>query len=395
MTLLAKARSGGTLGVLAALLLLASSARASAPYMGVDTWYAYNSNIDESVVVKLADATVRSGLRALGYRYVWLDAGWWEGARDSQGNIVVDPAQWPRGLGWLAAYIHSRGLRAGIYTETGDNACKNGGALGHVQQDIDAFAAWGFDALKADYCGDLARLHRDPRVVYGEFAQAIRNDRPRRRILLNVTNADVWSRYKYTAFASWTFAPRIAGSWRTSGDLSWPGHITFAHVLRNIDDDARHPDVAGHGHWNDPDYLTPTMLPASEAQTQVSMWAILAAPMMVSADIPSLSPRLLRMIGNREVLAISQDPRGVQGRAVGHRGHVEVWVKPLVRGARAVALLNRGRTLSRVELTGAMIGLTGRLVIRDVWAHAATRASRITVTVGPHGTALFRVRALG
>lgn len=373
-------------------VLAPTAAHASAPYMGVDTWYAFGAQIDEANVVQLVDATATSGLERAGYRYIWLDAGWWEGARNADGSISVDPSQWPHGMAWLAAYIHSRGFRAGIYEETGDTACRSGGALGHVQQDINTFAAWGFDAVKVDYCGDEASLLRNPRVVYGQFEQAIADDQPHRPIMLNACDPDVWSAYPLTSFDAWSYAPELgAGSWRTSTDLSWPGGVSWAHLLRNIDDDARHPAVAGNGHWNDPDYLAPTLFSGAQARAQFTMWAILAAPMMLSANVNQLPPWILAMATNREMLAISQDPRGVQGRAVERIGQVQAWVKPLANGYEAVALLDRGARAERVTVQPRTLGLRGILAVRDVWTGKAWSAKRITLTVSATSARLLLV----
>jgi alpha-galactosidase len=142
--------------------------------MGVDTWYAFGPAVNEQAILSLTDDVVIDGLQAAGYRYIWLDGGWWGGARDADGNMAVDPAQWPHGMQWVAAYIHSKGLLAGIYTDAGSNGCGGGneGSYDHYQQDVDTFATWGFDAIKLDNCGGTA-MQADPRLLYGQFAQAI------------------------------------------------------------------------------------------------------------------------------------------------------------------------------------------------------------------------------
>jgi alpha-galactosidase len=380
------------LALFVTLLPVPHTSSAAAPYMGVDTWYAFHADIDEQQVVALTDAVADSGLEAAGYRYVWLDAGWWLGARDAGGTIVVDPAQWPHGMTWLTAYIHSKGLRAGIYTDVGHAACSNGGSLGHFQRDVDTFAAWGFDAVKADFCGADA-LHLSPQKVFTSFARAIADDVPHRSMILNVCNANIWSSsYPRTAYASWSYAPSIAASWRTGTDLSWPKALTWAHVLRNIDADARHPGAAGDGHWNDPDYLTPTYLPPAEARAQFTMWAILAAPLMVSADISQLPPATIAMLTSRGAIAISQDSLGVQGRPVARHGSIQVWVRPLQDGSKAVAVLNRGSRPASVTVSGAAIGLRARrLVVRHIWTDRQATVRRIRSTVPGRSAELLRV----
>lgn len=377
------------------------TAEAMTPYMGVDTWYAYGPNIDETTVVDLVNATVSRGLKAAGYRYVWLDAGWWHGARDGNGDIVVDRTQWPHGMAWLASYIHAKGLRAGIYTDAGTTGCSNGGSYGHYQADVDTFAAWGFDALKVDYCGGRS-MHLDARASYSAVAQAILHDRPHRKILFEISNGVVPNEYGRgnppyadSAYASYLFGPSIANSWRTGPDVGTPGAVGFLQVLRNLELDAKHPKVAGRGHWNDPDYIVPDegMTPA-QARAQFTMWAIVAAPLMVSEDVSTMPARTVAMLTNRNAISISQDPLGIQGRMVVREGLAEVWVKPLAGGERAVAFLNLGPAQARAFATAAMIGLrhARAFEVRDVWRHRTSSAGpRIRVEVPAEGAVLLRV----
>lgn len=376
-----------------------------APYMGVDTWYAFGTSINERTVVKFARTVVRDRLQSADYRYVWLDGGWWNGTRDATGNVVTSPSQWPHGMAWLVSYIHSLGLHAGIYTDAGASDCGGGkaGSYGHYQQDVNMFAAWGFDAVKVDFCGGDF-LHADPRVLYGQFAQAIAADEPRRAITLNICDAAEpghyarsWPTYEDSAFDTWSFAPAIATSWRTSYDVGAPGHVPFKNVLHNLDAAAAHPEVAGRGHFTDPDYLAPGQgMSFTESRAQFSMWTVLTAPLMLSTNPASLSPAMLAMLKNPEAIAISQDPNGIQGARVALEGAAELWVKPLAKGQKAVAFLNRSRVPVRAYATGGMIGLPGasRLAVRDVWAHQTTvQTGALRATVPAHGAALLRVAA--
>ena len=375
----------------------------AAPYMGVDTWYAFGSGIDEQTIVRFADEVVSDGLKAAGYRYVWLDGGWWNGSRDADGNIAVDPAQWPQGMAWLVSYIHSQGLLAGIYTDAGASGCSGSqaGSYGHYQQDMDTFAAWGFDAVKVDFCGGDA-LGLDPRAAYGEIAQAIQNDQPERAMLLNVCNAAEPGHYggdapsfADSAFDSWSFAPDIATSWRTSYDIGWPGNVPFSRVLHNVDADADHPQAAGRGHFNDPDYIVPGEgLSAAELRAQVTMWSVLMAPMIVSGNLGSLSAQARQTLENPEVIAVDQDPRDVQGIRVATERATEVWVKPLARGQKAVALLNPSGSAAVASITGAMLGWprARHLIVRDLWQHVTTRdRATVRVSVPADGAVLLRV----
>jgi alpha-galactosidase len=365
------------------------------PYMGVDTWYDFYQSIDQQKVVDMVNTTIHRGLRAAGYRYIWLDAGWWYGQRNAKGRIVLNRRQWPRGMAWLTHYIHSHGLLAGIYTDMGEKACNNGGSVGHYQQDVNQFAAWGFDAIKGDSCG-AAPLNMIPQVYFTRFARAIQHDTPHRRMILNVCNGDPRNNvHAMSAMDDWAWAPRVATSWRTYDDLGWPHGITWAHLLRNISYDARHPGAAGHGHWNDPDYLVPGNLPAEQAQAQFTMWLILAAPLMISADIGTLPASTVHMLTNRQALAISQDRLGRQGRDVYKEGNLQLWVRPLADGSRAVAVLNQATTPGSISFTGRRIGLKGRrFTVREIWQRRTFRAGAMRFKVPGTSALLLRITPL-
>lgn len=373
------------------------------PYMGVDTWYAFGRNIDQAVVVGLANAVVKRGLKAAGYRYIWIDSGWWNGARDGLGQMIVDSRQWPRGMKWLVQYIHSKGLLAGIYTDAGKVGCAGGGSYGHYQGDVDTFASWGFDAVKVDFCGGHA-MHLNARVAYHRFDSAIEHDRPHRPMTFAIADGVVTSAsihrapiYARPAYAFYRFAPAIAASWRTGPDLGWPGHVEFDWVLRNIALDARHPQVAGNGHWNDPDYLVPDQgMTPGEARAQFTMWVMLAAPLVLSDDVSTMSEQMVRILTDGQAITINQDPLGIQGHKVHRERSVEVWVKPLVGGAQAVAFLNQGSRHVAARATPAMLGITRRqtVLVQDVWNHWSGRmAGPIPVVVPAHGAVLLRVAA--
>lgn len=378
---------------------------ASTPYMGVDTWYAFGTAINEQTIVELANAMVSSGLRAAGYRYLWIDGGWWTGTRDAQGNIVVDPAQWPHGMQWVVAYIHSMGLLAGIYTDAGNIACGKvvhpAGSYGRYQQDVDTFASWGFDAVKVDFCGGDS-LHLDPAATYRAFGEAILNDEPRRPMLFNICNAGLPNEYgaglpsySESAYSSYTYGPAIANSWRTGPDLGIPGDVQYPQVISNFELDATHPGAAGPGHWNDPDYLVPNagMTPA-EAQSEFTLWVVLAAPLVVSADVMTMPEWTRAMLINRAAIAIDQDPLGVQARLVSRSGGTEVWTKRLSGRAGAVAVLNQGLQPATVRLTRGMLGVpaTRPYSVLDVWADRTFVAGGpVLVSVAPGTAVLLRV----
>ena len=380
-----------------------AAALAARPYMGWDTYFAFGGAYSEATVLGQASELISLGLRRRGYRYVWLDVGWWQGARTASGQISINRRQWPHGLAWLTGTLHAAGLLAGIYTDAGRHGCGGAGqgSAGHYQQDVDTFAAWGFDAVKLDFCGGAEEQLR-PASAYASFHAAIAASVPRRPLLLSICNFLQPGQYTEdrpalaeSAFSSYTFGPSVGNSWRTDTDVGFPGRVSFTNVLRNMDADAAAPQAAGPGHWNDPDYLAPGQgMSAAQFRTQLSMWSILAAPLMISADLSRIGPASRTAVSNGEVIAIDQDPAGVQGTLLSSSGEGQVWVKPLSDGSRAVALLNRGSARVRIGTSAAAIGMPpgGGYLVRNVWTRA-TRPSRgpIAAAVGGYSTVLLRV----
>ncbi|BFO18096.1 NPCBM/NEW2 domain-containing protein [Streptomyces sp. KM77-8] len=376
------------------------------PYMGWNTYYALGGDPTEAEIRSTADFLVSSGLRDTGYEYVWIDGNWAATTpRSSAGDLVPNPDQFPNGLKPLVDYIHSKGLKAGIYTDAGPYVPgKCGlGSHGYYQRDANQFAAWEFDAVKVDYlCGIAADL--DPKTVYTEFAKALRNNASRRPMLFNLCNpvtSPDWGDYpeEQQSTHSWSYAPEIAQSWRTYTDVGFVGEIKFKDVLRNYDANARHPEVAGPGHFNDPDYLGPELgMSDEEFRTQMSLWSVAAAPLVIGSDVRELSETSLGILQDRDVLAINQDTAGVQAVRVGPAGTTETWVKRLADGDRAVLLLNRGDSAATLTTSARSVGLTGkRFTLEDVWTDRVTEsAGTISAAVPAHGAALFRVgRAAG
>ncbi|HUE26930.1 MAG TPA: glycoside hydrolase family 27 protein, partial [Solirubrobacteraceae bacterium] len=351
----------------------------------------------------VARSLIDRGLAKAGYRIVWLDFGWATGARDRHGELIVDRRQWPHGLRWLTAWLHRNGLLAGIYTDAGASGCsgRGVGSLGHYQQDADAFAAWGFDAVKVDFCG-AGQAHLAPQPAYTAFARALAANTSHRQMLLNVDNFWVPGQVDGTrpsladsAYSNYRWAPRIAQSWRTDTDIGFTKQIEFVNVLRNLDHDAARPAAAGPGHWNDPDYLGPGLgMTPAEARAQLSMWAIVAAPLILGSDPRTLSEENVRMLSNPAVIAVDQDPLGLQGRPITETGAGQVWVKPLTGGSQAVALLNRGPAALRIGTTARKLGLprARSYELQDLWAGTdTTTAGAIGARVAGHSAALYRV----
>ena len=383
---------------------------AATPYMGWDSYLAQLSSAGEASILEQADRLKRTGLEAEGYRLIWLDSGWWQGQRDAHGNLIVSATEWPHGIAWLATVLHANGFELGLYTDAGPTGCGvNGGLYGHNQQDINTFAAWGVDAIKVDWCGGAA-ARLTPSKAYADVHQAIANNASHRQMLLNICNflqpgqGPTAPAIANSAFVSYTFGPTTGNSWRTDTDVGGPGDVPFSSVLRNMDADSTSPLAAGPGHWNDPDYLAPDQtMTAAQFQSQFSMWAILAAPLMVSDNMATMTGASLAIISNRQAIAIDQDPAGVQGWLVNNTtvGNTQVWVRPLAGGDVAVALLNRGTPAAPVSTTIAALTASGAPLppasvynVLNVWTNQrSTTTGAITATVAPYSTVLLRIAA--
>jgi alpha-galactosidase len=371
---------------------------APTPYMGIDSWYAYGAQINDSVIRSLVDLVVSTGMREAGYRYVWLDAGWPAG-RNPDGSIALDSSQWRDGLSGLSGYIHSQGLLAGIYIDAGPSTSRAFGSHGHYQKDADTFAAWGFDALKADFVsGGPAGL--DPRVAYPQFASAVKNNATGRPMLFNVCN--FWTPGQIdgtrptpedSSYCNYQWAPKIAQSWRTDTDIGMDMKTTWPWIMRNFDHNCAHPEAAGPGHWNDPDYIVPSPnLSYNQIRAYVSLWIMMAAPLMISADLATQPQANLDLFTNPEAIRISQDPHGAQATTAYRNGDLQVLVKPLVDSSKAVCVLNRGPLDQYVTVTSSMIGLPPRpMTVRNLWRHTTKTSRTISVALAPTSCHLFRV----
>jgi len=371
------------------------------PYQGWNTYFGLGGDFSEQSVREAADALVSRGLARAGYDIVWLDGGWQDPEpRTAAGDLRADRSRFPNGLKPLVDYIHAKGLKAGIYTDAGPyipGRCGLG-SHGYYQRDADQFAAWEFDAVKVDFlCGIAADL--DPKTVFTEFAQALRNNASGRPIIFNLCNpvtSPDWGDYpeEQQSTYSWTYAPAIAQSWRTYTDVGFVGEIKFKDVLRNYDANARHPEVAGPGHFNDPDYLGPQLgMNDEEFRTQMTLWAAAAAPLVIGSDVRTLSQSSVDILTDPDVLAINQDRLGVQAVRVGPAGTTETWVKRLADGSRAAVLLNRGDVPAMLTTRASSLGLSGaRFTVKNAWTNQVTEsAGTISAAVPAHGAALFRV----
>ena len=400
--------------VLAITMLAGAPARASetdpslapTPYQGWNTYYGLGGDFTTAEVLEMAQSMIDRGLLAAGYDIVWLDGGWQsDPLRDAEGDLIVDPVRFPGGFDHLTATLHSMGFRAGIYTDAGakNDECGVASGGGYQQRDADQFAAWGFDAIKIDFvCGWGG--DEEPEPAMRAMTEAIRNNASGRPMVVNICNpvtSPYWGDYPehMQSIGSWAYAPQIAESWRTYTDVGWVGSILFADVLRNYDANARHPEVAGPGRWNDPDYLGPQLgMSDTEFRTQMTLWTVAAAPLVIASDIRTLSDTSVSILTDPDVLAINQDPLGDQAVRVSEPGEQEVWVKDLASGAKAVVLLNRAGVPAEITTAVSDLGLNGtRVRVTDLWTKTQSEAQhQIRETVEGHGATLLLVeRATG
>jgi hypothetical protein len=371
---------------------------AQVPYMGWNSWYAYGENINDTKIRQAADAIVSNGLNTLGYTYVGIDGGWWTtgggGGRDANGNIIPNPT-FPN-MGALTAYIHSKGLKAGTYTDTGSSGCGTAfGSYGHQQQDVNQFAAWGFDLLKVDHCGGNPQTGNTA-SEYAYWRDVIANNSSQRSIVYNIC--------EWGVNTPWVWGPATGNSWRTGGDISFDsGHtnpffrVSWASVLGNFDAN-NHPSSAGPGGWNDPDYLLigGFGLTATEEQSYFSMWAIQAAPLILATDVTNMTQATKNTIMNNEVIAIDQDPLGKQGTLVREdTPGLQVWSKTLSgTGVRAALLLNRNASATNMTVNWTDLGLqAGNATVRNLWTktNLGTLSNGYTVNVPSHGVVMLKV----
>jgi alpha-galactosidase len=360
------------------------------PPMGWNSWNKFACDINEATVRETADAMARSGMRDAGYQYVVID-DCWQGPRDADGFITADAQRFPSGIKALADYVHSRGLKFGIYSDAGRLTCGGRpGSQGHEYQDALTYARWGVDYLKYDWCstGD-----RNAQEGYAVMADALRaSGRP-----------IVFSMCEWGTAKPWLWAKNVGNLWRTTGDI-WDSFSVkdpkrdWAHPVTDIVDQ-NEPlwQYAGPGHWNDPDMLEVGNggMTADEYRSHFSLWAMMAAPLIAGNDIARMDETTRSILLNSEVIAVDQDPLGQQGHRVWKQGDSEVWVKRLSGGAIAVLLFNRADAPVAIRATAEQIGWPAgaRAKVRDLWAHkdSKKRSGSIEATVAPHGVAMFRL----
>jgi alpha-galactosidase len=341
---------------------------AATPPMGWNSWNWFAGKVTQEDVKAAADLIVSSGMRDAGYVYVNIDDTW-EGKRDASGVLHTNE-KFPDMKG-LADYVHSKGLKLGIYSGPGDLTCaKFEGSLGHEQQDADLYASWGIDYLKYDLCGFRTKMNADAPGDKLKQNQMMRDAYLKmHQALVKTGRPIVYSLCQYGFDSVWQWGAEVGGNlWRTTGDVkeNFPSISLIANTNVGIG------KYAGPGHWNDPDMLEVGNgnLTMDENRTHMGMWAMLAAPLLAGNNLTKLTPEVTAVLTNREVIAIDQDTLGRQAERVYQEGPVQIWSRPLADGGRAVAVINFGEDQTYLRGIGLHLkdaGVTGSMKARDVW----------------------------
>ena len=355
---------------------------AKTPPMGWNSWNKFRDQVSDQLVRQVADVMVKNGMKDAGYLYVNIDDTW-EAGRDGQGNIQTN-SRFPD-MKVLGDYIHGKGLKFGIYSSPGPKTCAGyEGSYQHEEQDAKTYAAWGVDYLKYDWCsaGQVYDYH-SMRAVYAKMGLALENSgRP-----------IVFSLCQYGVVKVQQWGANAGGNlWRTTGDIrdAWQSMSGIG-----FDQQTGLETAAGPGHWNDPDMLEIGNggMTDTEYRTHMSLWSMLAAPLLAGNDLRNVPPETLVMLTNSEVIAIDQDPLGKQGRRVTKNGDLEVWARPLAGGSWAVGLFNRGDASAKVTLHPGDVGLSRITAIRDLWTHLDQKAGAdYSADVPSHGVAMLKVQ---
>ena len=392
------------------LLSQNQSQLAPTPPMGFMTWNYFGLDIHENDIKTLADAMVETGLRDLGYNYIFIDDGW-QGGRDNKNNIIADPAKFPSGMKSLVDYVHTKGMKIGIYSDAAPLTC--GGytaSLNFEEQDAKTFAAWGFDYLKYDYCGAPADW-QTAISRYERMAKALQNSG--RDIAFGIC--------EWGDRSPWLWARKAGGHlWRTTADVrdKWKSHAPAgsaphelhgygAGILDILEINAGLDKYAGPNGWNDPDMLVVglygkkgapstglggTGCTDTEYQSQMSLWCLMAAPLMITCDVRNMNEATKRILTNKDIIAIDQDPLGIQAERKLKTDLLQIFVKPLSNGDVALGILNTSDQEQTTEVNPKTLGIFNIRKAKDLWSGQTMKTGkRIKVKMAAHETKVFRL----
>jgi alpha-galactosidase len=358
------------------------SGLARTPPMGWNSWNHFACKVSDEVIRESADAIAANGMKDAGYVYVNVD-DCWQGKRDASG--VIHPNERFPDMKALADYVHSKGLKFGVYSSPGPKTCAGyEGSFRHEAQDAKTYAEWGVDYLKYDWCS--AEKVYKPSQMQGAY-------RKMHDALAATGRPIVFSLCQYGLEAVWRWGASLGGNlWRTTDDIS----DNFDRMSVIGFDQNGLGRFAGPGHWNDPDMLEVGNghMTHDEYLTHMSLWCILAAPLLAGNDLSKMTPQTLAILNNPEVVAVDQDAAGTEGHRVRQEGPYEVWVKTLADGSRAVGLFNRGEDAIQMSVSFKEIGLGQTATVRDLWAHQdlGSFTGSYSAEVPKHGVVLIKVK---
>ena len=357
------------------------------PPMGWNSWNTFGTNVDENLVKTLADAMAKNGMRDAGYTYIVIDDGWEAPERDTLGNIVPDPNKFPHGMKALGDYLHAHGFKFGIHNCAGTETCAGlPGGRGHEYQDAKTYASWGVDYLKYDWCN------------HGT-ANAEETYKTMRDALHSTGRPIVFSICEWGNNEPWIWGSQIGHLWRTTGDIAdcYDCQDVYAMGWKYIlDTEAGLSQYAGPDHWNDPDMLEVgnSGLTLAESRAQLTLWCMLAAPLMAGNDVRNMPGEIHDILTNREVIAIDQDSLGKQGfRFMDHPGK-QIWAKELSNGEWAVCFFNSSTDPVKVRVNWSYLSfLKGTYSIRDIWHRQDLESTTNTFVadIPPHDVVLLRL----
>ncbi len=358
------------------------------PPMGWNSWNKFACNIDEAKIRGIADAMAASGMKDAGYQYVIID-DCWQKDRAADGTIQADPERFPSGIKALADYVHSKGLKFGLYSDIGVKTCGGRpGSRGYEFQDARTWAAWGVDYVKVDWCFTGSS---EASSSYTIMAKALRASG--RDIVFSICE---WGDNKPRDWAA-----NLGHLWRTTGDIrdSWDKNEGYSSGMVQILD--KQVDLAGDSgpnHWNDPDMLEVGNggMTKTEYQSHFSLWAMLAAPLIAGNDLRDMNAETAAILTNKDVIAVDQDAMGIQGRRVIKDGDYEVWTRPLKGGDRAVILFNRGAAAHTISVDWETLQFAAgqKADVTDLWSKAIKTKVKgsYSAEVAPHGVVMIRVK---
>lgn len=368
-----------------------SNGLAATPPMGFNDWNAFKCNVSASLIEQTALAMHTDGMQKAGYQYVNIDDCWLASTRTSSGQLQADPTKFPDGIAPVAAYVHKLGLKLGIYEDAGTQTCAGyPGSLGHESQDAATFASWGVDYLKYDQCN--IPFANYPGMTHEEVDQKLYTTMSKalkatgRNIVFSMCTGTDTTSYP------WLWGGPISNLWRTTPDIQ----DNFASMVSNVDANAALAAYAGPGGWNDPDMLEIGNggMTTTEYQSEMSLWSIMAAPLISGTTITSASSTTLSILENKGVIAVDQDRLGKQGRLISDVGGLEVFAKPLAGGDVAVALFNSTDTATTVTTSAKAAGLPKRraYLLDNLWTGARTSSNgTVSAFVPAHGTTMYRI----